>query len=141
MIVLRPSEIYISTANVDMRKSIDGLASVVQQQFRLDPVSDAMFVFHNRHCDKIKILYWDKDGFCLLYKRIERGKFRFPQQLKGDTYSVSEDELYWLLHGLHIEEIKHYESLKPSFERSVISQTPTGKINEFVENISMPNAP
>ena len=48
MIVLRPSEIYISTANVDMRKSIDGLASVVQQQFRLDPLSDAMFVFHNR---------------------------------------------------------------------------------------------
>ena len=141
MIVLRPSEIYISTANVDMRKSIDGLASVVQQKFRLDPVSDAMFVFHNRHCDKIKILYWDKDGFCLLYKRMERGKFRFPQQLKGDTYRVSEDELYWLLHGLHIEEIKHYESLKPSFERSVISQTPTGKINEFVDNISMLNAP
>ena len=141
MIVLRPSEIYISTANVDMRKSIDGLASVVQQKFRLDPVSDAMFVFHNRHCDKIKILYWNKDGFCLLYKRMERGKFRFPQQLKGDTYRVSEDELYWLLHGLHIEEIKHYESLKPSFERSVISQTPTGKINEFVDNISMLNAP
>ena len=141
MIVLRPSEIYISTANVDMRQSIDGLASVVQQQFRLDPVSDAMFVFHNRHCDKIKILYWDKDGICLLYKRMERGKFRFPQQLKGDTYRVSEDELYWLLHGLHIEEIKHYESLKPSFERSVISQTLTGKMNEFVDNISMPNAP
>ena len=141
MIVLRPSEIYISTANVDMRKSIDGLASVVQQKFRLDTVSDAMFVFHNRHCDKIKILYWDKDGFCLLYKRMERGKFRFPQQLKGDTYRVSEDELYWLLHGLHIEEIKHYESLKPSFERSVISQTPTGKMTEIVYNISMPNAP
>lgn len=120
MIVLRPSEIYISTANVDMRKSIDGLASVVQQQFRLDPLSDAMFVFHNRHCDKIKILYWDKDGFCLLYKRIEKGKFRFPQHINGDTYTVSEDELYWLLHGLHIEEIKHYESLKPSFQQSVI---------------------
>ena len=124
-----------------MRKSIDGLASVVQQQFRLDPVSDAMFVFHNRHCDKIKILYWDKDGFCLLYKRIERGKFRFPNHIKGGTYTVTEAELYWLLHGLHIEEIKHYESLKPSFERSVISQTPTGKINEFVDNISMLNAP
>ena len=141
MIVLRPSEIYISTANVDMRKSIDGLASVVQQQFRLDPLSDAMFVFHNRHCDKIKILYWDKDGFCLLYKRMEKGKFRFPQHIRGNTYSVTEAELYWLLHGLHIEEIKHYESLKPSFERSVISQTPTGKMTEIVDNISMPNAP
>ena len=57
MIVIRPSEIYISTANVDMRKSIDGLASLVQQRFRLDPFSDALFVFHNRHCDKIKMLY------------------------------------------------------------------------------------
>ena len=71
MIVIRPSEIYISTANVDMRKSIDGLASLVQQRFRLDPLSDALFVFHNRHCDKIKMLYWDRDGFCLLYKRLE----------------------------------------------------------------------
>ena len=70
MIVIRPSEIYISTANVDMRKSIDGLASLVQQRFRLDPLSDALFVFHNRHCDKIKMLYWDRDGFCLKYDSI-----------------------------------------------------------------------
>ena len=63
-----PTEIYISTANADMRKGLDGFASIVEQQFRLDPMSSAMFVFHNRHCDKIKILYWDGDGYCLLYK-------------------------------------------------------------------------
>lgn len=112
MIVIKPSEIYISTANVDMRKSIDGLSSMVQQQFKLDPMSNAMFVFHNRHCDKIKILYWDRDGFCLLYKRIEKGKFYFPRYLDTDTYRVTEDELNWLLHGLRIEEIKRYEQLK-----------------------------
>lgn len=112
MIVLKPSEIYISTSNVDMRKSIDGLASIVQQQFKFEPVSDAMFVFHNRHCDKIKILYWNRDGFCLLYKRIEKGKFHFPIHISGETYTVTEQELSWLIHGLHIEEIKHYESLK-----------------------------
>ena len=112
MIVIRPSEIYISSANVDMRKSIDGLASLVQQRFKLDPLSDALFVFHNRHCEKIKMLYWDRDGFCLLYKRLEKGKFHFPIYLSGDVYTVNESKLSWLLHGLHIEKIKHYERLK-----------------------------
>lgn len=112
MLTITPSKIYISSANVDMRKSIDGLSSIVQQRLRLDLMSDAMFVFHNRHCDKIKILYWDRDGFCLLYKRIEKRKFHFPKLLSGDTYTVSEQELSWLIHGLHIEEIKHYESMR-----------------------------
>ena len=134
MIVIRPSEIYISTANVDMRKSIDGLASIVMQRFKLDPVSDALFVFQNRHCDKIKMLYWDRDGFCLLYKRLEKGKFHFPKYLSDDVYTVTEQELSWLLHGLHIEEIKHYESLK-SAEYS------TEKQHKKVDSISLRNAP
>ncbi len=112
MLTIEPSKIYISSANVDMRKSIDGLSSIVEFQFELDPFSDAMFVFHNRHCDKVKILYWDGDGFCLLYKRIEKGKFRFPKRLDSDKYSISKEELCWLLHGLRIEEIKRYEQLK-----------------------------
>ena len=92
-----PTEIYISTANVDMRKGIDGFASIVEQQFR---------------CDKIKLLYWDGDGYCLLYKRIERGRFRFPRKLTGDTFTVSREELDWLMHGLSIEEMRHYNRLK-----------------------------
>ena len=114
MIVIRPSKIYISSANADMRKGIDGFASIVSQRFKLDPLTDMMFVFHNRHCDKIKILYWDGDGFCLLYKRIEKGRFRFPKHLENDKYTVTETEFQWLIHGLHIEEIHHYESLKLS---------------------------
>lgn len=112
MLTIESSKIYISSANVDMRKSIDGLSSIVEQQLGLDPFSDAMFVFHNRHCDKVKILYWDGDGFCLLYKRIEKGKFRFPKKLDCDKYPISKEELCWLLHGLRIEEIKRYEQLK-----------------------------
>lgn len=95
-----------------MRKGLDGFASIVEQQFRLDPMSSAMFVFHNRHCDKVKILYWDGDGYCLLYKRIGHGKFHFPKKLTGDTYSVSHEELDWLLHGLSVEEMRHYKRLK-----------------------------
>lgn len=60
-----------------MWKSIDRLASVVEQKFALNPLSDMMLVFHNRRCGNIKNLYWDENGFCLLYKRIEKGKYRF----------------------------------------------------------------
>ncbi len=86
-----------------MRKSIDGLAYIVEQKFKLPAQSDMMFVFHNRHCDKVKILYWDGDGFCLLYKRLERGQFHFPKHITADKYTVTDSELDWLLHGLRIE--------------------------------------
>lgn len=112
MLIIKPSKIYISSANVDMRKAIDGLSGIVQGKFKLDPMSAAMFVFHNRHCDKIKILYWDSNGFCLLYKRMEKGRFYFPKHLNSDKYTITNEEFQWLLHGLHIEEIHHYESLK-----------------------------
>lgn len=124
MLNFSPSKIYISSANIDMRKQIDGLASIVEQQFKLDAMTNMMFVFHNRHCDKVKILYWDNDGFFLLYKRIEKGKFHFPKRLDSDKYTVTEKELTWLMHGLHIEEIRHYESLKSqklSTENSVLN--------------------
>lgn len=138
MLTIEPAKIYISSANVDMRKSIDGLSCIVEQQFALDPFSDAMFVFHNRHCDKVKILYWDGDGFCLLYKRIEKGKFRFPKRLVGDNYCVSNEELCWLLHGLRIEDIRRYEDLK---NNCVFSEHSTKKLHKKVDNNSMINAP
>lgn len=72
MLTIHPEKIYIFSANVDMRKSIDGLSAIVEQNFKLNQFGNAMFVFHNRHCDKVKILYCDGDGFCLLYKRIEQ---------------------------------------------------------------------
>lgn len=122
MIIQAPRKIYISSANVDMRKSIDGLSAIVQCNFKLDPMSEAMFVFHNRHCDKIKILYWDSEGFCLLYKRMEKEKFRFPKHIGESVYTVAPEELRWLTHGLRVEEIKRYEKLRkeniPQSERT-----------------------
>lgn len=115
MILTLPNKIYISSANVDMRKSIDGLVSIVEASFTCSSTDDALFVFHNKYCDKIKMLYWNTEGFCLLYKRIEKGKFRFPSKIDTPTYTVTDEELLWLLHGLKIEEIKHY--------KKVVSQT------------------
>ena len=111
MILTLPNKIYISSANVDMRKSIDGLVSIVEASFACSSTDDALFVFHNKYCDKIKMLYWNTEGFCLLYKRIEKGKFRFPSKIDASTYIVTDEELLWLLHGLKIEEIKHYKKV------------------------------
>ena len=88
MLTIHSEKIYISSANIDIRKSIDGLSAIVEQNFKLNQFSNAMFVFHNRNLDKVKILYWNGDGFCLLYKRIEQGKFRFPRGITVNKYTV-----------------------------------------------------
>lgn len=71
--------IYIACGYTDMRKSIDGLAAVVQEQFHLDPFSNMLFLFCGRHRNKMKALLWEGDGFILLYKRLENGSFKWPR--------------------------------------------------------------
>jgi transposase len=87
-----------------MRKSINGLAAIVQGSFELDPFQGAVFVFCNKGKDKIKILHWDKDGFALYYKRREKGRFCWPslseQETKVDTTMA---DLNRLLDGLFME--------------------------------------
>jgi len=71
--------VHLATQAVDMRKSINGLSVLVTDQLALNPLNGQMFVFYNRHRDKIKILYWDKNGFCLWYKRLEKHRFHIPR--------------------------------------------------------------
>ncbi|GMA58177.1 hypothetical protein GCM10025858_26800 [Alicyclobacillus sacchari] len=66
---------YLACGSTDMRKSIDGLAALVQESFHLDPFSPALFAFCNRERDKLKLLYWEHNGFWLYYRRLERGRF------------------------------------------------------------------
>ncbi|MBR3601473.1 MAG: IS66 family insertion sequence element accessory protein TnpB [Lachnospiraceae bacterium] len=68
--------IYIACGYTDMRKSIDGLAAIVQQQFQLDPFSNTLFLFCGRNRTRMKALLWEGDGFVLLYKRLENGSFK-----------------------------------------------------------------
>ena len=68
--------VYLAPGFTDMRKSIDGLAAMVSLSFGQDLFSSSLFVFCNRRGDKIKILYWEHNGFWLCYRRLERGKFR-----------------------------------------------------------------
>ena len=71
--------IYLTTGYTDMRRSIDGLAAIAQQNFHLDSHSNSLFLFCGRSASKIKALYWEGDGFLLLYKRLENRRFNWPR--------------------------------------------------------------
>jgi transposase len=102
------AHIYLHRAPVDFRKSINGLLMIVEGDMALSPFSDALFVFGNARCDKIKILYWDKTGFCLWYKRLEQDKFKWPRT--GDAMlSISVEQFSWLLRGLDISKLKPHQ--------------------------------
>lgn len=96
--------VYLSRGHVDMRKSINGLAAIVQGSFALDPFQGAIFVFVSKDRNKIKILHWDKDGFALYYKRRERGRFCWPAfDDQNGIVDVSVQDLGRLLDGLFME--------------------------------------
>jgi len=80
--------IFVATERFDLRKSFDGLAGVVKEILRQDPLSGALFMFFNKAADKMKIIWWDKSGYCVLYKRLERGTFRIPNAIEPGARSV-----------------------------------------------------
>jgi transposase len=73
-----PVRVFVSTKPADMRRSFDGLALLVEQHLGQDPLSGDLFVFRSKRGDKLKMLYWQDDGYSLWYKRLEEGTFRFP---------------------------------------------------------------
>ncbi|WP_132996477.1 IS66 family insertion sequence element accessory protein TnpB [Sporanaerobacter acetigenes] len=118
MLNINPIEhVYLALGPTDLRKSIDGLAVLVQESFNLDPFSRSLFVFCNRKKDKIKILEWDINGFWLYYKRLEKGTFKWPNDSNSKTILISDREFRWLLDGLSIEQ---KDALKEVKERIII---------------------
>jgi transposase len=96
-------QVYLAPGATDLRKSIDGLSALVTAVFEMDPFSDRWYVFCNRQRDKLKILRWDTNGFWLYYRRLERGRFRWPVET-GSKVCISRRQLQWLLDGLSIEQ-------------------------------------
>ena len=94
---------YLACGATDMRKSINGLAAIVEGSFHLDPFEGALFVFCNRNRDRLKILEWDGDGFWLNFKRLERGHFRWPVEGETRTMNLTGEELGILLGGSKVE--------------------------------------
>ena len=112
---MRPSdtlpEVYLCREAVDFRKGINGLAILVEAILQLDPFSEQLFVFCNRQRDKIKILYWERNGFCLWQKRLERARFQWPRKANTDVVTLTGQQLNWLLDGYDITRMKPHEAL------------------------------
>ena len=87
-----------------MRKSLDGLSAMVQSEAGEDPLSGHLFLFRNRRGDRLKVIYWDRNGFALWYKRLERGRFSFPREGSGKIV-ISESEFQLLVGGLSLERV------------------------------------
>ena len=118
--ISRAEHIYIVCGYTDMRKAIDGLAAIVQQNFKLDVFSGSLFLFCGKRCDRIKALLWEEDGFVLLYKRLENGKYKWPRN-SDEARQITRQEFRWLMEGL-----------------SRYAEYSTVKIHINVNNISMP---
>ena len=73
------AHVYLACGYTDLRRGIDGLAGIVEKSFGMNPCTDSLFLFCGRRCDRIKALYWEGDGFLLLYKRLEQGRFQWPR--------------------------------------------------------------
>lgn len=108
----RAENIYLACGYTDMRKSIDGLAAIVQQNFRLDPFSNSLFLFCGHKCSRMKALYWEGDGFVLFYKRLENGRFQWPRS-QEEVRKLSGQEFRWLLEGLSIHQPRAVRQIQP----------------------------
>jgi transposase len=106
------SEIYLCLQPVDFRKGINGLAALVEGELGQDVFSERLFVFTNRHRDKVKILYWERSGFCLWLKRLEEARFKWPTFLGGQVATLTGQQLNWLLDGIDLRYVQPHQTLR-----------------------------
>ena len=106
-------KVYLAMGNTDMRKAINGLSIIVESNIELDPFSGHLFVFCNRRRNILKILYWDRNGFCLWQKRLEKERFRWPES-ENEVLNIGHRELTWLIDGLEIQQESAHKSLSYS---------------------------
>jgi transposase len=117
--MLRPDRdierVYLCRKPVDMRKQMDGLAAIVKEVLELDPLSGTLFVFIDRRKSKLKILFWEKNGFVIWYKRLERHKFHWPIRFDDDAVTLTGEQLNWLLDGYDVWRMRPHDELKLLF--------------------------
>lgn len=103
-------KVYLAIGNTDMRKAINGLSILVEDSLSLDPFSGSLFVFTNRRRNILKVLYWDRNGFCLWQKRLEKHRFRWPEP-GCEVVEIEGQELFFLLEGLDLSRIEGHGRL------------------------------
>lgn len=103
MLTLPPSvRIFLATGATDLRRSVDGLSAVVRERFGLDPLCGHLFLFRNRRGDRLKVLVWDRSGFWVLYKRLERGTFAWPTGDGAGPVELRAADFMLLLSGVDV---------------------------------------
>ena len=102
--------VFLAPGNTDMRKAINTLSILVEGTLRRDPFSGHLFVFCNRRRTLIKILYWDRNGFCLWQKRLEKHRFHWPED-ENEVMELSARELAFLLEGLDLHSLHPHDAL------------------------------
>jgi len=106
------TQVYLGVEPIDFRKQIDGVALCVQESLELNPYSKHLFVFRNRSNDKLKLLYWHHNGFALLYKRLEKGRFKWPVTTDDcGSVAMSLRELSYLFEGGDVADLKNINAL------------------------------
>lgn len=115
-------KIFLCTQPADMRRSFDGLSGMVTTIVEQDPLGGHLFVFRNRNRDRIKILYWDRDGLAIWYKRLERGTFQFPTDLsekdvRPSKAEITTEQLTLLLGGIDLRSVEHRKRYRPKKPR------------------------
>jgi transposase len=116
VLTLPPSvHVYLAAEPTDLRKSFDGLSALVAQRFEADPLSGHLFVFRNRRCDQVRVLFWDRTGFCILAKKLARGRFHLPCHLPdGATHvEVEAAELALMLEGFDLKSAVRRKRWRP----------------------------
>ena len=111
----RPSNdlplVYVCRDVVDFRKGIKSLSVLVEGTLALDPFSEHLFVFCNRKRDKVKVLYWERNGFCLWQKALEQARFKWPRKAHDEVITLTGQQLNWLWDGYNIMHMKALEKL------------------------------
>jgi transposase len=103
MLTLPPGvRVFVAIARVDGRKGVDGLSTLVRSQFAEDPLSGSMYVFFSRRADRVRVLYWDRDGYVLVMKRLEKGHFRVPWDAAQGRVIIEAAELLLVLEGIDL---------------------------------------
>jgi transposase len=105
------TRVYLSLGNTDMRKSINTLSVLVEGDLELDPFSGHLYAFCNGRRNIVKILYWDRNGFCLWQKRLEKDKFQWPESYE-EVLEIDQKQLSWLIEGLDIQQPMRYRELR-----------------------------
>jgi transposase len=114
MLTLPPGMlVLVATARVDGRKGIDGLAAIVRSQFAEDPLSGSMYVFFTRRGDRVRILYFDRDGYVLVTKRLEKGVFRVPWENSAGRVAIEAAELLLVLEGIELKGARRRDRWTP----------------------------